>query len=245
MSFSKGFHEPVEKPRRFYKSVSIARADDGGHAVLLDGRRLRTPKSRPLALPTAALAALVAAEWDAQGETIELAGMHVTRLANTALELVPASREGMADQFVQYGGSDLICYFAEAPRELLARQEAGWGPLHERYAQEDGVALVRAAGIVHRPQPSGALDLLRAAALAQDDFRLTGLSFGAALYGSAFLSLAALRGWVSAEEAYELSRIDDAFQESKWGVDAEAAERTQRLREEARMLGRWFEALTG
>src|SRR5262249_34333703 len=112
MDLSKGFHEPVEKPRRFYKAVQTAPVD-GGFGVLLDGRTLRTPKGERLALPTRAAAEQVAEEWDAQGETIEMAGMHATRLANTAIETIGGSREAVADQIAAYAGSDLLCYFAE------------------------------------------------------------------------------------------------------------------------------------
>ena len=35
-------------PKRFYTTVSIGPAEDGGHAVLLDGRTVRTPAKQPL-----------------------------------------------------------------------------------------------------------------------------------------------------------------------------------------------------
>ena len=69
------------------------------------------------------------------------------------------------------------------------------------------------------------------------------MAFGAALFGSAVLALALQRGWIAGEEAFDLSRLDEAWQEEKWGVDAEAAERTERLRVEATMLDRWFRGL--
>ena len=123
----KGFHEPVEKPRRFYKGVEVAEADDG-YAVLLDGRAVRTPGGRPLRAPTQALADLLAAEWAAQGETIELAQMHAMRLANTALDSIGGAREATADQIARYAGSDLLLYFAEEPEGLVQRQAERWGP---------------------------------------------------------------------------------------------------------------------
>lgn len=242
MDLRKGFHEPVEKPRRFYKAVSVVEADDG-LGVLLDGRNLRTPKARLMILPTRAAAEQVAAEWASQGETLELATMHATRLANTAIETIGASREGVADQVAQYAGSDLVCYFAEDPAALVARQEAAWGPLLARVADEEGVRLERSRGIVHREQPAPSLVRVREIALSLDDFALAGLAFGVSLFGSAVLGIGLLRGWLDAEAAYDLSRLDEAFQEEQWGIDDEAAERTARLRGEARMLGQWLEAL--
>lgn len=240
----KGFHEPVQKPRRFYKAVSIA-AVEAGYAVLLDARHLKTPQGAAMRLPTAVLAEQVAAEWADQGETIELATMHATRLANTAIETIGATREGVADQIAEYAGSDLLCYFAESPAELLARQQRAWDPVLARAEAEEGLVFVRAAGIVHRQQPPETPARIREIGLGLDDFRLAGLAFATPLFGSAVLALGLLRGWFGGSEAFDLSRVDEIYQESLWGIDAEAAERVERLRGEAGMLEQWFEGLSG
>lgn len=240
----KGFHEPVEKPRRFYKAVETAEAE-GGFAVLLDGRALKTPGGKRLLVPTRAVAEQVAEEWASQGETIELADMHATRLANTALDTIATAREPVADQVAQYAGSDLLCYFAEDPAALVERQVAAWDPVLARAEREEGLAFVRATGIVHRDQPADTIARTREIALSLDDFGLAALAFGAALFGSAVLAIGLMRGWFTGEEAFDLSRVDEAFQEEKWGIDEEAAERAERLRGEARMLERWFRGLQG
>jgi len=242
LDLRKGFHEPAEKPRRFYKDVTVIEAD-GGFGILLDGRNLRTPKAERMVLPTRAAAEQVAEEWAAQGETIELATMHATRLANTAIETIGGSREAVADQIAQYAASDLVCYFAEGPVELVRRQEAAWGPLLVRAEAEEGLEFERCEGIRHRDQPAATLTRVREIALSLDDYALAGLAFGTALFGSAVLAIALLRGWTSGDAAYELSRLDEAFQEEQWGIDAEAAERAARLQGEAAMLERWFRGL--
>ena len=216
---------------------------NGGFAVNLDGRLLRGPKGAPVVLPTRALADQVAEEWSAQGETLDLARMHATRLANTAIESVPQAREATARSVADYAASDLLCYFAEAPAGLVERQARLWGPVLDRAEAEAGLSFVRAAGIVHRPQPPETVSRVEAMALALDDFGLTGLAYGAALFGSAVLAIAVLRGWLSGQAAFDLSRLDEVWQEEKWGVDAEAAERTARLRDEAALLERWFRGL--
>ena len=239
---ARGFIEPGEKPRRFYRQVAVAPAG-GGFVVRLDGRDLRAPRGTPLALPTPALADLVAEEWAGQGEHLELAAMHATRLANTAVETIPGAREATADQVAQYAAADLICYFAEGPAGLVERQEGLWTPWLARVKADAGLRFIRATGIVHRPQPPETIAGVRALALGLDDFALAGLAFATALFGSAVLAIAVLRGWLSGPEAFELSRLDEAWQAEQWGVDAEAAERTERLRAEAAMLDRWFPAL--
>jgi chaperone required for assembly of F1-ATPase len=216
---------------------------NSGFTVLLDERALRGPKGAQVVLPTRALAELVAEEWAAQGETLALAAMHATRLANTAIESVPQAREATAQEIADYAGSDLLCYYATEPAGLLERQQRLWIPVLERAQAETGLRFVRASGIVHQAQPPETLARVKALALDLDDFGLTGLAFGAALFGSAVLALALQRGWLSGEAAFGLSRLDEAWQEEKWGIDEEAADRTLRLHGEAAMLQRWFEAL--
>jgi chaperone required for assembly of F1-ATPase len=238
----KGFVEPGEKPRRFYSSVEIAEVE-GGFGVKLDARNVRTPQGRPLVLPTRALAGQAAEEWAAQGETLELADMHANRLANTAIESIPVARETTAEQVASFAGTDLLCYFADSPAALVERQSTHWEPVLQRAEQELGLAFVRTAGIVHQAQPAETLGQVKTLALDLDDFALAGLAFGTSLFGSAVLALAVQRGWVSGADAYELSRLDEAFQEEQWGIDEEAALRTARLRVEAQVLDAWFRNL--
>lgn len=242
MDLRKGFHEPAEKPRKFYKAVTVV-AVEGGWQVQLDARNLRTPKAQLMVLPTRTVADLVAAEWDAQTDVIEMATMHATRLANTAIETIGPAREGVADQIADYAGSDLVCYFADAPEALLDRQQAAWDPVLAQAEADAGLVFERCTGIVHREQPPETLTRVRELALSLDDFALAGLAFGTPLFGSAVLAIGVLRGWLSGEEAYRLSRVDEDFQEATWGVDEEAAERTARLQIEARVLDQWFRAL--
>ena len=126
---------------------------NGGFTVTLDGRTLRGPKGAPTVMPTEALAALVAQEWAGQGETLELASMAATRLANTALESIPQAREATAQQVADYAGTDLLCYRAETPAGLVARQAERWDPILARAETELGLVVIPATGIVLQPQP--------------------------------------------------------------------------------------------
>jgi chaperone required for assembly of F1-ATPase len=232
------------RPKRFWKEACVGpRAQEGSYPVLLDGRPARTPGGGRLMLPSEALALAVADEWETQGEHLALATMPLTRLAFTALDRTPAHREAVADEIAKYAGSDLLCYFAEEPEALVERQAAQWGPLLAWAETRLEVRLERAGGVVHRPQPPEALDRVRRLALELDDFRLTGLAWATALLGSAVLAFALERGELDAAAAFELSRLDEAFQIERWGEDPEAEERTVGLRAQAMALGRWFAAL--
>lgn len=239
----KGFRESEERLKRFWKVVDLSEGE-GGWTVLLDGRAPKTPAHAKLTLPTGAAARLVADEWAAQGEFIDPATMPATRLASTAIDRVSQVREAVADEVAAYAGTDLLCYPAEAPGSLVEQQAREWGPWRD-WARELGVPLALAAGITHKPQDPAAVARVRELALELDDFALTGLAAVTPLLGSAVLGLAVQRGVLGGELAFDLSRIDEAFQESRWGVDEENALRTAARRAEAVLFDRWFRSLEG
>lgn len=230
-------------PKRFYKAVSTQPHAVGGFAVMLDGRVPKTPERLPLALPTKALADLVAAEWEAQVEHVVPATMPATRLAYTALDRVSQTREAVAEQLAEYAGSDLICYFADAPAELVRRQQARWRPLLDWAGEELDLVLLPASGIIHQAQPPETLARMKALALEEGDLGLTGLAHAVPLLGSAVLALALRRGVLNAAEAFALSRLDEDFQIEQWGEDEEAKARADGLAAEVALLERWFRAL--
>ena len=231
-----------DRPRRFYKVVRAV-PRDGGYTVLLDGRGARTPAGAPLVVPTQALADLLAAEWDVQAEQINLSAMPANRLASTVIDRTAAAGAAVAAEVARYAGSDVICYFAEAPSTLVEAQVARWGPLLDWARDALGVELHHVAGVIPRTQPAEAMTRVEALTAALEPFTQAGVAFATPLFGSAILALALQRGQLHADAAFDLSRLEQAYQEARWGVDAEAAERTAGQREEARMVGRWFEAL--
>lgn len=234
--------EPTETPKRFYKQAAVEPMD-GGWTVALDGRTIKTPARAGLVLPTERLARAIAAEWQGQEAKIDLLAMHLTRLANVAIDRAEETRDEMADELARYCETDLICHIADAPDELAEAEETHWAPVREWAGDTLGVNLVPVIGIVASPQPDASLEAARDHALSLDAFRLTGLLFGAGLFGSALLALAVEQEALSAEDAYEISRIDEAWQADNWGEDDEAKAVTEARRIEAKALGVWFRAL--
>lgn len=229
-------------PKRFYRQASTAPVESG-FAVQLDGRSIKTPAKATLTVPTQALAAALAAEWEAQGETLDMASMTLTKLANVAIDRTPANRDGMAAELAKYAETDVVCYLAEGPAPLRERQSAAWTPWREWAGKTLNVVLVPVEGIVAAPQPSASLAAVQAHAMSLDAFRLTGLSWGCGLFGSAVLALAVERGALSAQKALSLSCVDEDWQTEQWGVDEEAAAARGVRKAEADALQTWFDAL--
>ncbi|MBN8608293.1 MAG: ATPase [Caulobacterales bacterium] len=229
-------------PRRFYKSASAIEADSG-FAVALDERRLKTPGGRAFAAPTRALAQAMASEWDAQAEHITPASMPLTQLAFAAVDWTGVSRDQRIEYVQSFAVTDLCCHRADAPAELVARQAAHWDPLVAWGAVELGAKLAVVTGVIAAEPSAEALGAVQEAAAALDDFRLTAVTQASGLSGSALIAFALLRGRIDSTQAFEAAALDDLWSLEKWGEDAEARARVERVRDEFMALGRYIEAL--
>ncbi len=225
--------------KRFWKEAKAEAAEEGW-TVRLDGRPLRTPAKAPFLAPTRALAEAAAAEWAGQGAEVKPAEMPFTRAVNTAIDRTRPEWEAVAAAVAAYGGSDLLCYRAETPEALRARQDAHWNPLLDWAEEAHGARLVTASGIVHRAQEEAALARLEAAVRRFDAFGLTALYDLTALSGSLVIALAVAHRRLDAGEGWRLSRIDETWNEEQWGVDdlaaATAARKARDFEVAARML---------
>lgn len=209
------------KQKRFWKAVSVE-PEEAGFAIALDGRRVKTPAKTPLIVPTSALADAIAAEWDAQQELVDPRAMPHTRSANSALDKVTPQFDEVADLIADYGDSDLLCYRAESPEGLVARQTESWGAALDWAATTLEVRLLPRTGLLHAPQDATALQRLRARVHAMSPFQLAAFHDLVGLTGSLVLGFAATHNWRSQDEIWTISRIDEHWQAELWGADEEA-----------------------
>ena len=205
--------------KRFYKAAGVG---EGGR-ILLDGRPVKTPGRRDLAAPTTALAEAVADEWNAQGETLDPRAMPLTGLANAAIDRIAPDAAAFARGLAAYGEADLLCYRAEGPAPLAARQAELWDPILAWAQQHYDVVFELALGIIHMPQPPETLARMAGAVAARDPFRLAGLSPLVTISGSLLIALALAEGAISLDQAWAAATLDEQWQAAQWGEDAEAA----------------------
>jgi chaperone required for assembly of F1-ATPase len=231
-----------EALRRRYKTVAVE-PDPPGFAIALDGKRAQTPAKRPLVLPREALAQAIALEWEAQGARLDPTTMPMTRLASIALDLVAPRMEEVAANVSKYAETDLLCYRAAAPPELVLRQHAAWQPVLDWAAERYAAPLELAAGIVPRAQPEASLRALRAAVAAHDPWHLSALNLATGALGSLLLALALAERRLDAEAAFAASVLDETFEIEQWGEDAEQMRRRQGLREDIAAALRFFALL--
>jgi len=214
--------------KRFYTNAGVGDADNG-FSVTLDGRPIKTPSGHEVNVPARSIADAIAAESNAQGETIDPLTMPLTRFANSVVEGVADKIDAVADDIAKYLESDLLFYRAGHPEALVAREAAHWDPILLWAANTLGAHFILAEGIVHVRQPDTAVAAARAA-LPGDAWSIAALHVITAVTGSALLALALLHGALDQDGVWAAAHVDEDWNIEKWGVDGEvAARRAARL----------------
>lgn len=231
-------------PKRFYKDVGVAPAE-GGFVVTLDGRPTKTPGRTPVTVPVSGLATIMAKEWAAQGERIDPRSMPMVRLINSAVE----SGEGRIPDFraevVKYAAGDLMLYRAEAPKELVAEQEAIWDDALVKLARHFGLSFQPTMGIIHQEQPAATLAKLSEVLEGEGLLVLTALVTITGITGSGLLAVGFWHKLFTADHVWTAAHIDEDFQASQWGVDEEAMERRARRKADFDMAVKLLELMRG
>jgi chaperone required for assembly of F1-ATPase len=217
-------------PKRFYETVSVEEGE-GGFSVTLDGRPVKTPARKPLAVPTRALAGLIEREWAAQKDVIDPGSMPVTKLVNSALDGIANEMDAVAADIVKYAGNDMLCYRAGEPVALVERQSERWDPVLDWAARDLGARFILAEGVMYQEQPAEAVAAIgRVVDRYRDPIALGALHTMTTITGSALLALAYAEGRLDLGTVWSLAHLDEDWTIEQWGEDEEAtARRAARL----------------
>ncbi|MBE8191156.1 MAG: ATPase [Alphaproteobacteria bacterium] len=227
---AKRFYDCAEA--RTYSPSGAGNPNETDFAIYLDDSLLRTPAKAPLLVPHKGLAEAIAAEWQAQGEEIKPDTMAFMRFAATAIDRITPDPTPTIKEFIGFGQTDLLAFRATNPDNLVAKQAALWNPPLAWAAQTYAI-VIEPTQTLKTPAPS---EEALAQAATQQPFRLAGLVYGAALLGSAVLTLALADGFMDASTAFEAGFLDDIFQQDYWGQDSEAQARLDKIRLEIETL---------
>ncbi|RCK44688.1 ATP12 family chaperone protein [Thalassospira profundimaris] len=231
---------------RFYKKAEAAADDSGsGWRVHLDGRAVKSPAKAEFLLPSEILAREIAAEWDAQGEKVQPATMPIMQLAATAIDRVRPHRDAVIAELTGYGRSDLLCYRASFPKDLIERQARVWQPLLDWAKSDLDVALAVTEGVMPISQDDQSLLRLQDHVKSFDDYHLTALHSLTTVSGSVVIGLAVMKREIDAQHAFECAMLDEEYAIEQWGDDAEAVARCERHKSELLATGRYLELLSG
>lgn len=218
--------------RKFYKQAEAGTAP-GGFVIRLDGKTLKTPLQNTLILQSEAIAKAMAAEWNAQKQDVIPASMPLTQLVNTMIDKSNgADRAAMEDEVLKYAGSDLVCYFATHPFDLVERQEKLWLPLIADLKKAHGVTLKTVQGIQYISQDDAVLKTMKRHTTGMAAAEFTALQALTPVLGSFVIALAIVEGRTDIETAWQAACVDEIYQLEKWGEDEIARKRLDKIKAE-------------
>ena len=217
--------------KRFYENAAVISLAEG-FSVELDGREVKTPEKRSNYSPTKAMADVICAEWNAQGDKVIPDSMPIAKMQNTAIDRVDARRDDLIAELVKYAGTDLLCYHSEFPQDLAERQMKVWQPLLDWVAKNHDVTLKVTMGILHVEQEAVQLEKIGEILQSLDSFSLTAFYTITTLCRSVSIALNVFGGNITVDQAWAAAQLDDNYQIEQWGIDDEAKIRQDNMKAE-------------
>ena len=225
--------------KRFWNATSVL-PEGAGFAIRLDSRPLKLPSGRALTVPFRALAEAIAAEWETAGTNFTPDDLPLTRLATTAQDRVRLHREEIISQLAAYGMNDLLCYRAEGPPGLTQREAGEWDPWIGWLDRQFGIRLKSTSGVMPLRQAPECRDIFTAQLARMDEYQLAGLGVIVPALGSLVLALAVEAGALAPDAACRCASLGELWQETRWGMDTEAAARRRIIAEDVAVSARFM-----
>ena len=216
--------------KRFYRDVAVAEAG-GGYVVTLDGRPIKTQgRGVPQAVPTRALAQMLADEWARQGEAIVPSDFPHRALADYAIDQIVPEPEAAIARIMRFAETDTLCYRADPDEPLFRRQMEVWEPVLTRFERRTGTGFTRISGIVHRAQPPACLERLATLLAAENTTALAGIEAMASLAASLVVAMEAAERDSDPDALWNAATLEEEWQAELWGREYTAEERRARRR---------------
>ncbi len=238
-SIAAGFAEPA-----------VVAEADGGYSLTLDGKPLKSPAGAVIRTRRREFAEALAAEWTgvlARGKAakVDFDKVPLTRIVGTALDRIPAKRAAMIDELLAHAETELLCYRADKPRDLVARQTEIWQPLLDWLALAYDARLETHTSLLPPEQPAASLAALRGALAGFDDLKLAGLGVAVVATGSLAIGLALADGRIEAPAAFDAAELDSLYQIGRWGDDPVLIAKHAAIRKELTDTQRFFRLALG
>nr|CDS28499.1 ATP synthase mitochondrial F1 complex assembly [Hymenolepis microstoma] len=199
-------------------STQVDGFSEPGYEILLDKSRLRTPGGNVLCVPHEGLALAIAQEWDSQKQNIKRFTLALTNICSHVIDNpTERSKEKIVNGIMEFADTDTICYRVETPEELHAEQEEKWGPILNVIQTQYNFRPPVTTGFDLAFISPKSRELITSHLLSYNRWGLVGIQTCVENLKSLWLTLAMVDGYITSKRAVELSRLEQTFQEKRWG----------------------------
>ena len=215
--------------KKFWEIVSIIKISSNSFRIMLDKKILQTPLKKELILPNLNLAQEILKEWDQDSKNVNTESMIFYSLISTSLDKIIDNKNLYINDILNYIDTDLICYRAKNPKELVELQKNKWDPIILLIEGYIGTKVQVFQGILPKKQKATVHGHLNNLINQFDIFEISALHRITNITGSIFLSLCVIKKDISKNEVFELSFLDELWQAENWGFDEESSQKRKEL----------------
>ncbi|KAH9857641.1 ATP12-domain-containing protein [Lenzites betulinus] len=206
--------------KRFWKTVDIEKLN-GGYAVTLDKRPLKTPGGKPLVIPPEKrlVAALVASEWENQETALKPHALPMTSLVSRAIDAFEQepTRNEVRAQLLKYFETDTIFYHADAPVTLVKLQEEHWKPLLDWVQNTYGVEIQVSDSLLVPTQSSETIQKFEGVLNSLTPWEMAAMERATYASKSFIIGLALVKRRLDVDQAAQAAHVEVNSQIERWG----------------------------
>ena len=213
----------IWKKKKFWITTKL-KEKESKFGVLLDKNLLKTPKKKNCLISNIILAKDLLKEWSSIQDDINFHNMPVTQICFASLDRKRNEKKILINKLVEYGMTDLLFYRDTSGSELEKLQSKKWDKLLDWTQHEFNLDFKIVNGIMPVKQPTENYNTFINELKKLDCFSLTALNDIVTLSGSLILGLLLLKKKIMSKQAWSLSKVDQDWQRSKWGILPEQLE---------------------
>ena len=230
----------ANKPKLIFKIIN---SSENNYCIQINDKIAKTPNGNLIELPTLKLAKIILKDFQSKKSKMLANIVSPVRITNTAIDKLVTSNYAYIEQLSAYLNSDVVCYFAHSPKDLVKKQNKNWLPMIKFMQDAYNINILYTSEISAISQPKDSLAKLKKILKSKNCFELSAIGVLVQLTNSIIISLALVNDKINAKDAYEISNLEEIYQSSFWGKDEEAFTRLKAISIDIKNVKKYFEAI--
>ena len=222
--------------KKFWKTVEVSELTTNSYQILLDKKILKTPMQNDLIFTNYRISYETSLEWDINSDELDTDEMIFFGIFSTAIDRIVNDRVLYINEIMKFVDTDLICYKADKPDELVELQNKHWDPILLIIKNYIGEEIEVFTGIMPRTQNIQVHNKIKKLIHNFSNIELSILHRLTNIIGSIFISLCVIKGDILKKHICQLCFLDELWQAENWGVEEEAAKKRDKVSKELKKI---------
>ena len=208
--------------KKNWKTVQVKVKSINSYEILLDNNILKTPLKNELIIPNAKIAEEIYKEWDQGTNFLNTDNMVFYGIISTSIDKIFDNRKQYIEDVLDFVDTDLICYRANKPIDLVQWQSKNWDPIISKVESYINNKIQVFKGIMPSKQDKEIHLKITSLLTKFSDLEIAVLHRITNITGSIFLTLCVLKNDTVKKNTFKLSYLDELWQAKDWGYEEEA-----------------------